>query len=77
MSGMMSLLEAAAKFAAIAHDTEKVEEAIIKRACQMVCAEAKRVIGEGYPECQPFLQKRLHVRWEAGRCSRPAKCARR
>jgi phage gpG-like protein len=34
---------------------KKVSHAIVARACEMVCAEAKRVIGEGYPEW-PALQ---------------------
>jgi phage gpG-like protein len=50
MTGVMSILEFVAKTKAIEHDLKKVEHAIIARACEMVCAEAKRVIGEGYPE---------------------------
>jgi hypothetical protein len=52
---VLNLLEAAAKFESMQHDLKKVEHAIIVRACQMVPDEAKRVIGEGYPEW-PALQ---------------------
>jgi phage gpG-like protein len=55
MAGVMTLIEAAAKFSAIGRDMETLGPAIIARACEMVCAEAKRVIGEGYPEW-PALQ---------------------
>jgi phage gpG-like protein len=55
MAGVMSILEFVAKTKAMEHDLKKVEHAIIARACEMVCAEAKRVLGEGYPEW-PALQ---------------------
>jgi phage gpG-like protein len=55
MAGVMTLIEAAAKFSAIGRDMETIGPAIVARACEMVCAEAKRVIGEGYPEW-PALQ---------------------
>lgn len=50
MSGVMNLLEAAAKFEAVEHETKDVEHEIVVEACKMVCEEAKRVIGIGYPE---------------------------
>jgi phage gpG-like protein len=50
MTGVMSILEFVAETKSIEHDLKKVEHAIVARACEMVCAEAKRVIGEGYPE---------------------------
>jgi phage gpG-like protein len=49
MAGVMSLLEAAAKFHTIGRDMEEIGPAIVAKACEMVCTEAKRVIGEGYP----------------------------
>jgi phage gpG-like protein len=48
MPGVMSILEFVAKTKAIEHDMKEVSHAIVARACEMVCAEAKRVIGEGY-----------------------------
>src|ERR1017187_4460494 len=50
MAGVMSILEFVAKTKAIEHDMHELGPAIVARACQMVCDEAKRVIGEGYPE---------------------------
>jgi phage gpG-like protein len=50
MTGVYSILGFVAKLKAIEHDTKEVGHAIVARACEMVCAEAKRVIGEGYPE---------------------------
>jgi phage gpG-like protein len=50
MSGVMSILEFVAKTKSIEHDLKEVSHAIVARACEMVCAEAKRVIGVGYPE---------------------------
>jgi phage gpG-like protein len=50
MSGVMSILEFVAKTKSIEHDMKEVSHAIVARACEMVCAEAKRVIGVGYPE---------------------------
>jgi phage gpG-like protein len=55
MAGVMTLIEAAAKFSAIGRDLETIGPAIVRKACQMVADEAKRVIGEGYPEW-PALQ---------------------
>jgi hypothetical protein len=50
MTGVMSILEFVAKTKAIDHDLKTVGHAIVARACEMVHAEARRVIGEGYPE---------------------------
>jgi phage gpG-like protein len=49
MTGVMSILEFVAKTKAIEHDLRELGPAIVARACEMVCAEAKRVVGEGYP----------------------------
>jgi phage gpG-like protein len=49
MIGVMSILEFVAKTKAIEQDMHELGPAIVARACEMVCAEAKRVIGEGYP----------------------------
>jgi phage gpG-like protein len=51
----MSILEFVAKTKAIQHDLQELGPAIVAKACEMVCTEAKRVIGEGYPEW-PALQ---------------------
>jgi hypothetical protein len=56
MTGLMSLAEAAAKFNAIGHDMEELGPAIIRKACAMVCTEAKRVIGTydyDWPQLSP------------------------
>jgi hypothetical protein len=45
-----SLLGFVAHLAVLEHDMHELGPAIVARACEMVCAEAKRVIGEGYPE---------------------------
>ncbi len=55
MTGVFSILGFVAQLKAIEHDMHELGPAIVARACQMVCAEAKRVIGEGYPEW-PALQ---------------------
>ena len=44
-----------AKLGAIEHDMKEIGPAIIRKACQMVADEAKRVIGEGY-EYWPALK---------------------
>jgi hypothetical protein len=51
-----SLAAFAAHVSIIKHDVDKVQHAIIVKACQMVCAEAKRVLGTydyGWPQLQP------------------------
>ena len=48
MPGVMSILEFVAKTKAIQHDLQELGPAIVAKACEMVCTEAKRVIGEGY-----------------------------
>ena len=56
MTGVMSILEFVAKTKAIDRDLKEVGHAIVARACEMVYAEARRVIGEGYdfwPPLQP------------------------
>ena len=55
MTGVFSLLGFVAQLKAIERDMHELGPAIVARACEMVCAEAKRVIGEGYPEW-PELQ---------------------
>jgi phage gpG-like protein len=50
-----SILGFVAKLGAIEADLHLTESAIVAKACQMVAAEAKRVLGEGYPEW-PALQ---------------------
>jgi phage gpG-like protein len=55
MTGVFSLLGFVAHLHAMEKDMEELGPAIVARACQMVCTEAKRVIGEGYPEW-PELQ---------------------
>jgi phage gpG-like protein len=66
MTGLMSILEFVAKTKAMEHDMKKVEHAIIARACEMVCAEAKRVIGEGYPEWPALQPETLARKMGAG-----------
>ena len=55
MTGVYSILGFVAKLKAIEHDMNELGPAIVARACEMVAAEAKRVIGEGY-EYWPALQ---------------------
>ncbi len=50
MSGVFSLVEFAAHLTTVERDMHEIGPAIVARACEMVCDEAKRVIGEGYPE---------------------------
>ena len=49
MPGVFSILGFVAQLKMIEHDMEALGPAIVARACEMVCEEAKRVIGEGYP----------------------------
>jgi phage gpG-like protein len=49
MPGVYSILGFVAQLKAIEHDMNALGPAIVARACEMVCEEAKRVIGEGYP----------------------------
>jgi phage gpG-like protein len=56
MPKLMSLIEAAAKFQALGRDMDRLGPAIVAHACQMVCTEAKRVIGTndyGWPPLAP------------------------
>jgi hypothetical protein len=55
MTQVFTLLGFVAKLAAIETDMKAVNHAIVARACELVAAEAKRVLGEGYPEW-PALQ---------------------
>jgi phage gpG-like protein len=48
-TGIYSVVGFIAKLKAIEHDMNALGPAIVARACEMVCEEAKRVIGEGYP----------------------------
>ncbi len=50
MTGVFSIVGFVAHLHAIDKDMNEVGPAIVAKACEMVCAEAKRVIGEGYPE---------------------------
>jgi HK97 gp10 family phage protein len=52
---VFSLLGFVAKLKAIEHDMDALGPAIVIAACKAVAAEAKRVLGEGYPEW-PALQ---------------------
>jgi hypothetical protein len=47
-TGVYSVLGFVAKLGAIERDMHELGPAIVARACEMVAAEAKRVIGEGY-----------------------------
>jgi phage gpG-like protein len=49
-TGVFSILGFVAHLHAIEKDMEELGPAIVAKACEMVAAEAKRVIGEGYPE---------------------------
>jgi hypothetical protein len=49
MTGVYSIIGFVAQLKAIEHDMNALGPAIVARACEMVCEEAKRVIGEGYP----------------------------
>jgi phage gpG-like protein len=55
MSDVYSVLGFVAKLRAIERDMETIGPAIIRKACEIVAAEARRVIGEGY-EFWPALQ---------------------
>lgn len=59
MTGMMSILEFVAKTKAIEHDMHALGPAIVARACQLVCAEAKRVLGKGYENWPPLAPQTL------------------
>ena len=53
---MFTLLEFAAKLGEIEHDMKEIGPAIVAKACEMVCAEAKRVLGThdyDWPELKP------------------------
>src|SRR5882762_9414878 len=56
MTQTFSLLGFVAHLATVERDMHVAGHAIVAKACEMVCAEAKRVIGEGYdywPALQP------------------------
>src|ERR1700687_5810442 len=56
MPGALTVLGFVAHLKVLDHNMKNVSHAIVARACEMVCAEAKRVIGEGYdywPALQP------------------------
>jgi hypothetical protein len=55
MTQTFSLLGFVAHLATVERDMHELGPAIVARACEMVCEEAKRVIGEGY-EYWPALQ---------------------
>jgi phage gpG-like protein len=48
MTGVFTVLGFVAKLKAIEHDMDALGPAIIRKACEMVAEEARRVIGEGY-----------------------------
>jgi phage gpG-like protein len=50
MPGVYSILDFAAHLKVIDHNLKNVSHAIVARACEMVAAEAKRVIGIGYDD---------------------------
>jgi hypothetical protein len=50
MPGLMSLLTAAVKFESMKRDIDNIGPAIVAKARALVCAEARRVLGVGYPE---------------------------
>lgn len=50
MSGIFTIAGFIGQLHAIERDMEELGPAIVARACQMVCDEAKRVIGEGYDD---------------------------
>jgi hypothetical protein len=56
MSEIFTVLGFVAKLGAIERDMHELGPAIVARACEMVCAEAKRVIGTydyGWPQLSP------------------------
>jgi hypothetical protein len=56
MTGVYSVLGFVAQLKAIEHDMNALGPAIVARACEMVCAEAKRVIGTydyDWPQLSP------------------------
>lgn len=55
MTQTFSLIGFVAHLHAMERDLKEVNHAIIVKACQLVAAEARRVLGEGYPEW-PALQ---------------------
>jgi phage gpG-like protein len=59
MTGVYSILGFVAKLEAIKHDMHDLGPAIVARACEMVAAEAKRVIGEGYEDWPPLQPETL------------------
>jgi phage gpG-like protein len=48
MTQTFSLLGFVAHLATVERDMKEAEHAAVARACELICAEAKRVIGEGY-----------------------------
>jgi phage gpG-like protein len=59
MTGIFTLLGFVAKLGAIDHDMQAIGPAIVRKACQMVADEAKRVIGEGYDDWPPLSAETL------------------
>jgi phage gpG-like protein len=59
MSGVFSILGFVAQLKAIEHDMHELGPAIVAEACRLVCAEAKRVIGEGYDDWPPLQPETL------------------
>jgi hypothetical protein len=48
MTGVFTVIGFVAQLNAIEHDMNSLGPEIVRKACEMVCEEAKRVIGEGY-----------------------------
>jgi hypothetical protein len=59
MTGVFSLLGFVAHLHAIDRDMHELGPAIIAAACQLVCTEAKRVLGVGYIEWAPLSPETL------------------
>jgi hypothetical protein len=60
MSGLMTLVGAAAKFTALAIDVEMMEREVIRAACEMVAQAAKAALGTdgyGWPALSPNTKK--------------------
>jgi hypothetical protein len=50
LTGVFTILGFVEHLHKVEKEMKEVEAAIVAKACEMVCAEAKRVIGVGYPE---------------------------
>src|SRR6266550_4713797 len=78
MTQTFSLLGFVAHLATVERDMHELGPAIVARACEMVCEEAKRVIGEGYdywPALQPATEDDEHAASRNRRTSRQHRMA--